>query len=246
AAGLVAADQVQDISAGLGVARDAIDSGAASDVLEALGVRIDLPPDGVARCIDEVGIGFCFAPAFHPALRHAGPPRRELGIATIFNFLGPLTNPAGATHQALGVADPNKIEMMVATLARLGSTHVLAFHGSDGLDELTLAGGSTVIEFRGGEITHWTLDPSELDLERASATEIAGGSAADNAATIRGVLAGEEGAARDVVALNAAAGLVAADQVQDISAGLGVARDAIDSGAASDVLDRLVKVSSAL
>ncbi len=217
-----------------------------ADVFEALGVRIDLSPDGVARCIEEGGIGFCFAPAFHPALRHAGPTRAELGIGTIFNVLGPLTNPAGATRQTLGVADETKMEMMVATLARLGSKRVIAFRGSDGLDELTLAGPSRVVELRNGRTSEWAVDPSDFGLEKATAEDLAGGDAADNAAMIRSVLAGNAGPARDVVVLNAAAGLLAADRVQDLATGLEMACEAIDSGAAADALDRLVKVSSSL
>ena len=217
-----------------------------ADVFEALGVRIDLPAEGVARCIEEAGMGFCFAPVFHPALRHAAPTRAELGIATIFNFVGPLANPAGATCQTLGVADDAKLEMMVATLARLGSKRVIAFRGSDGLDELTLAGPSRVVELKEGQTTEWTVDPSDLGLEPATAEDLAGGDAVDNAAAIRSVLAGNAGPARDVVVLNAAAGLLAADRVQDLSAGLEAARVAIDSGAAADSLERLVKVSSSL
>jgi anthranilate phosphoribosyltransferase len=215
-----------------------------ADVLEALGVRIDLPPDGVAVCIEEAGIGFCFAPVFHPAMRHAGAPRKELGVATIFNFLGPLTNPAGATRQALGVADPRMVELMVSTLGRLGSEHVVAFRGTDGLDELTITGPSEITELKDGDITRWTLDPAELGIERSSLDRLAGGTADENAETIKSVLDGEPGPRRDVVCLNAAAGLVAAGRADDMSRGLELAYDAIDSGSAAAALDRLVKVSS--
>jgi anthranilate phosphoribosyltransferase len=216
-----------------------------ADVLEALGVKVDLPPEGVAACIEAAGIGFCFAPVFHPAMRHAGVPRRELGVATIFNFLGPLTNPAGARRQALGVADPAMVERMVETLGRLGSERVLAFHGFDGLDELSTSGPSQVVELAGGAVTRWTIDPAELGIEPASIDALAGGDAAENAATIRDVLAGGAGPKRDIVVLNAAAGLVAAGLAGDMAAGLDHARAAIDGGSAAHALDRMVEVSSA-
>ncbi|HJR45911.1 MAG TPA: anthranilate phosphoribosyltransferase [Actinomycetota bacterium] len=215
-----------------------------ADVLEALGVKIDLPPEGVERCIEEAGIGFCFAPVFHPAMRHAGATRRELGVATIFNFLGPLTNPAGARRQALGVSDPAMLDKMVQALERLGSEHVVAFHGSDGLDELATSGPSRVLELVDGATTEWTLDPAELGLPPAGLADVAGGSAEDNAGYIRGVLAGESGPRRDIVVLNAAAGLLAAGRAKDVSEGLTVAAEAIDSGAAARALDLLVSSSN--
>jgi anthranilate phosphoribosyltransferase len=214
-----------------------------ADVLEALGVRIDLPPEGVAKCIGEAGMGFCFAPVFHPAMRHAGAPRRELGIPTVFNILGPLTNPAGATRQALGVSDPRLLEVMVATLARLGSVRVIAFHGHHGLDELTTSGPSEVVELRSGEIRRYLLDPAELGFEPAPDDRLRGGSAEANAATVEALLHGERGPRRDIVLLNAAAGLVAADLATDLSEGLERAAAAVDSGAAAKVLERLVEVS---
>lgn len=215
-----------------------------ADVLEALGVKIDLPPGAVATCLAEAGIGFCYAPMFHPAMRHAAAPRRELGVATIFNFLGPLTNPAGATRQALGVSDPSMIDVMVEALGRLGSNHVIAFHGYGGLDELATAGPSDVVEWKKGAVSRWTLDPSELGLETAPLDAIAGGSADQNAATIRTILAGDKGPRRDIVVLNAAAGLVAAGFASDISAGITAAAGAIDSGRARESLERLVAVSN--
>jgi anthranilate phosphoribosyltransferase len=215
-----------------------------ADVLEALGVKIDLQPEEVAACIEEAGIGFCFAPVFHPAMRHAGVPRRELGIATIFNFLGPLTNPAGATRQALGVADPRMVDIMVETLGRLGSVRVIAFHGAGGLDELSTAGPSYVVELDGGDIKRWTIDPADLDLAPAPIEALAGGSAGENAQQIRSVLAGEPGPKRDVVALNAAAGLMAAGRGADMESSLSLAQAAIDSGDAAKALDRLISVSS--
>jgi anthranilate phosphoribosyltransferase len=217
-----------------------------ADVLEALGVAIELPPMAVAACIERAGIGFCFAPVFHPAMRHAGTPRRELGVPTIFNFLGPLTNPAGATRQALGVADPRMIEKMVSTLGRLGSKRVLAFHGDQGLDELATSGPSEVVELRDGELHRWTIDPSELGLERADLDAISGGSADENAGHIRGVLKGDGGPRRDIVLLNAAAGLVAAGIADDMSSGLEQAAAAVDSGDATGTMELLVETSRAL
>ncbi|MGH2808459.1 MAG: anthranilate phosphoribosyltransferase [Actinomycetota bacterium] len=216
-----------------------------ADVLEALGVKIDLGPQEVASCIDQAGIGFCFAPMFHPAMRHAGATRRELGVPTIFNFLGPLTNPAGATRQALGVSDPNMLPKMVAALGRLGSRRVLAFHGDQGLDELSTSGPSRVVELDEGETREWTIDPAELGLERSPLEAIAGGEAAENAAAIREVFDGTPGPKRDVVLLNAAAGLVAAGRADDMKAALELADDSVDSGSAARALDALIRVSNA-
>ena len=217
-----------------------------ADVLEELGVVIDLPPPAVGDCIAEAGIGFCFAPLFHPATRHAIGPRRELGVATVFNFLGPLTNPAGARRQALGVSDRRMLEKMVEVLGRLGSEHVLAFHGDSGLDELATSGPSEIVELKAGEVTRYRLDPAELGLENAPLDSISGGTAEENAAHARSVLAGQEGPRRDVVVLNAAAGLVAAGIAGDFLAGLETATRTIDSGAAAEALDRLVETSNRL
>ncbi len=216
-----------------------------ADVLEALGVKIDLEPEAVERCIEEAGIGFCFAPIFHPAMRHAAAPRRELGVGTIFNFLGPLTNPAGARRQALGVSDPSMLDKMVSALERLGSEHVVAFHGHQGLDELSTSGPSRVVELVGGETREWVLDPRELGLPSAGLEDIAGGSAQENADLVRRLLSGEQGARRDIVVLNAAAGLLAAGRARDIEQGLTLAADAIDSGASERALDALVAASNA-
>jgi anthranilate phosphoribosyltransferase len=217
-----------------------------ADVLEALGVVIDLPPAGVARCIEEAGIGFCFAPLFHPAMRHAAGPRRELGVATIFNFLGPLTNPAGAATQALGVADVRMIDLMVEALGRLGSDHVVAFHGHGGLDELSLSGPSQVVELNRSQIRRWLVEPSELGLTTAGVDAIAGGTADENARAIRALLDGATGPRRDIVVLNAAAGLLAAGRAEDIASGTELASQSIDSGAASEALDKLVAVSASV
>jgi anthranilate phosphoribosyltransferase len=217
-----------------------------ADVLEALGVKIDLPPPGVEACIGRAGIGFCFAPVFHPAMRHAGTPRRELGVATVFNFLGPLSNPAGATRQALGVSDPRMLERMVEALARLGSVHVVAFHGDRGLDELSTSGPSRVVELKKGDVREWKIDPTELGLAHAPLEAVAGGSPQENALAIRSVLEGDAGARRDIVLLNAAAGLIASDRAEDLASGLSTAAEAIDSGAASQALDRLISVSTSV
>ena len=216
-----------------------------ADVLEALGVKIDLTPEEVAACIDRAGIGFCFAPMFHPAMRHAGATRRELGVATIFNFLGPLTNPAGATRQALGVSDPNMLPKMVAVLGRLGSRRVLGFHGDQGLDELSTSGPSRVVELNEGTTTEWTIDPADLGLAPAPLEAIAGGDAPENAQAIRDVLGGAPGPKRDVVVLNAAAGLIAGGRAGDMASALVMAADSIDSGAAARALDSLITASTA-
>lgn len=215
-----------------------------ADVLEALGVRIDLPPDAVAACIDAAGIGFCFAPLFHPAMRHSAAPRKELGVATIFNFLGPLTNPAGATRQALGVSDPRMLDLMVETLGRLGSHRVVAFHGAGGLDELSTSGPSRVVEFDDGEIRHWEIDPASLGFPPPPPDAIAGSDAETNAAMVQGLLDGEAGPRRDIVVLNAAAGLLAAGLVQDMKEGVDAAAESIDSGAAGRCLDAFISASS--
>jgi len=214
-----------------------------ADVLEALGVAITLGPAGVARCVAEAGIGFCFAPRYHPAMRHAGPPRRELGVPTAFNVLGPLSNPGRVTRYLIGVADARMAERMAGVLLANGAVRALIVHGGDGLDELTTTGPSTIVELDDGEVSTWTVDPTELGLARASSSDLAGGDAQRNAALVRRVLAGDPGPHRDIVALNAGAGLVAAGLVDDIAAGISAACGSIDSGAASAALDRMVEVS---
>ncbi|HEX2236456.1 MAG TPA: anthranilate phosphoribosyltransferase [Actinomycetota bacterium] len=216
-----------------------------ADVLEALDVRIDLPPEGVAACIERAGIGFCFAPLFHPAMRHAAAPRRELGIPTIFNFLGPLTNPAGVTRQALGVSDRRMLDVMVGALGRLGSERVVGFHGHEGLDELATSGPSEVVELRAGRIERWTLDPRSLGLRLAPLSDVAGGTADDNARAITAVLDGAGGPRRDITLLNAAAGLLAAGRAETMQEGLEEAAAAVDSGAARAALEALVHASQA-
>ena len=224
--------------------RAASSATGSADLLEALGVRIDCGPDEVARCVAEAGIGFCFAPRFHPAMRHAGPPRRELGIATAFNFLGPLANPAGVRRLMIGVADASMAERMVGVLAARGSEHVLVVHGDDGLDELTVSTTSQVIELRDGEVRDYAVDPKELGITPAPTEALVGGDPATNAALAQRVLAGDAGPHRDIVCLNAGAGLVVAGMADDLAHGLRAAEEAIDGGDAAAALDRLVAVSN--
>jgi len=214
-----------------------------ADVLEALGAKIDLSPEQVSRCIDEAGIGFMFAQAFHPAMKHAAGPRRELGVRTVFNILGPLTNPARAKAQLLGVARPELAPKMAAVLQRLGCQHALVVHGEDGLDELSLSGPSTVHEVRGGSIREYNVSPEELGLKRAPLEAVRGGTPEENASALRVVLGGEEGPLRDIVVLNAAAALVAADAAADLRQGVRKAQEAIDSGSAMERLERFIEVS---
>jgi len=216
-----------------------------ADVLEALGVVIDLPPAGVARCIDDVGIGFCFAQKFHPALRFAGPVRKEIGVPTTFNYLGPLANPAGVPRQSVGVADPAMAERIIGALAALGKTRALLYFGHDGLDELTTTTTSTVFELVDGEIRSFELDPTALGFARADAAHLAGGDAATNAAIVRSVLGGELGPIRDIVVLNAAAALVVADLASDMTAGVELGAEVIDDGRAAAVLDAFIVTSQA-
>ncbi len=214
-----------------------------ADLLEALGVAIALGPAGVARCVEEAGIGFCFAPRYHPAMRHAGPSRRDLGIPTAFNILGPLSNPARVRRYLIGVADERMAERMAGVLATNGAVRALIVHGGDGLDELTTTGTSTVVELRDGAVTTWSVDPQALGLARADREDLVGGDAQRNADLARAVLGGDAGPHRDIVTLNAGAGLVAAGLAEDLAAGMEAARRSIDSGAAGAALDRLVEVS---
>jgi anthranilate phosphoribosyltransferase len=224
--------------------RAASSATGSADVLEALGVVIDLGPVGVARCIDEVGIGFCFAPRFHPAMRFAIPVRRELGVATVFNFLGPLANPARAGLQVVGVSDRSMAEKMLGVLVANGSTRAMVVHGADGLDELSTTGPSTVLEAgTDGQVLLSTVDPAELGLAPASLDDLRGGDAATNAEVVRRVLAGHRGPHRDIAVLNAAAGLVVAGISPDLAQGVERAGAVIDEGAAQRVLDDLVRVS---
>jgi anthranilate phosphoribosyltransferase len=228
--------------------RAASSRAGSADVLEALGVAIELGPAGVARCVDEVGMGFCFAPRFHPAMRNVIPVRRELGVATVFNFLGPLANPARARHQVVGVGDPAMAQKMVGVLVANGARRAWVVHGADGLDELTTTGPSTVYEVDEAAdpvVRRLEIDARDLGIARRSLSDLAGGDAAANADAMRRVLLGEAGAHRDIVVLNAAAGLVVAGLADDLAEGAQRAAAAIDEGRAGDVLRRLVDVSQA-
>lgn len=213
-----------------------------ADLLEALGVRIDLEPAGVERCLSEVGIAFMFAPVFHPAMGHAGPVRRELRIPTVFNFLGPLTNPARPFAQVVGVSDPRMLPLMAEVLARRG-VRARLFRGQDGLDELSTTGPSIVHDVRNGTVRVGTLDPRDLGLSAASLDDLRGGDAEASAAITRSVLRGDPGPHLEVVLLNAAAALEVAGRAETLEAGLELAASAIDSGAAADVLERWVAAS---
>jgi anthranilate phosphoribosyltransferase len=213
-----------------------------ADVLEQLGVKIDLDPDGVARCIEEGGIGFMFAPVFHPSFRFAGVPRKELGLRTVFNVLGPLCNPAGAKYQALGVADGSMAGKMADVLMRLGVERAIVFHAGDGMDELSVSGPSSVIEID-GERKEYQLDPRELGLAAAPVESMRGGGPEENALIAREVLQGAKGPRRDVVLLNSSAALRAAGIAGTWKEGLGLAAEALDSGRAGQVLERWAKIS---
>jgi anthranilate phosphoribosyltransferase len=214
-----------------------------ADVLEALGVAIDVGPESVARCVEQAGMGFCFAPRFHAALRHAGPTRRELGVPTVFNFLGPMANPARARRQVLGVSDPAMAEKVVGVLEANGTVHALVVYGHDGLDELTLTTTSTVLELRDGGVRTYVVDPVALGLEPVDGAALKGDDAITNAELTRRVLDGERGPHREFALLNAAAGIVAAGRAEDLVEGLAAAAAAVDDGRAADVLVRLAEVS---
>lgn len=214
-----------------------------ADVLERLGVVIDLGATGVARCIEETGIGFCFAQKFHPAMRFAGPVRAQIGVPTTFNFLGPLANPARVKRQVVGVGDPAMAERVAATLLELGSHHAMVFFGHDGLDELTTSDTSTALVVRGGTVERHPIEPLDFGLSRASAEDLRGGDATRNAAILRSVLSGESGPKRDVVLLNAAAALQVAGVVDSWDAGIALAASVIDDGRAIATLDRWITVS---
>jgi len=214
-----------------------------ADVLEALGVDITLDADGVRRCIEVAGMGFCFAPTFHPAMRHAGPARRELAVRTVFNVLGPLANPGRVKKQALGVGAPSLAPLMIRVLKDLGHERALVFYGEDGLDELTTTGPSRVFQLRNGKVDDFELDPKDLGLARARPDDLKGGTPPENAALLRQVLNGDIGPRRDVVLLNAAAAVLAAGRAEDWPQAMEVGRESLDSGRAAQVLTRLVETS---
>jgi anthranilate phosphoribosyltransferase len=215
-----------------------------ADVLAELGVKVDLSADQVSRCVDEVGIAFMFAPVFHPSMKFATAPRREIAIRTVFNILGPLTNPAHPQFQVLGVSDPRLLENMARALSRLGATHALVVHGRDGLDELSISGGTEVCELRDGWTTRYEIVPEDVGLSAAPIEAVLGGDATENAKILLSVLEGEVGPRRDIVLFNAGAALYAANRAKDVREGIGMAAESIDSGAARSVLTRLVEVTN--
>lgn len=220
--------------------RSATGLSGSADMLEALGARIDLTPSAVATCIEELSFGFMFAPAHHQATRYVVPVRRELAVRTVFNFLGPLTNPAGATKQLIGVSDPSYLEKIAGALARLGTEHALVVSSEDGLDELSIGAPTAVVEVRGGELERYSVSPHELGLVPGEECEVPGGDPSANAETARRILAGERGAAREIAVLNAGAAIYAADRVGTLEQGVRAAEEAIDSGAAAALLDRFI------
>ena len=237
-------------SAGAGVAKHgnrAVSSASGSaDVLEALGFQLEQPPERIAQSIDELGFGFMFARAHHPAMRHAAPVRQELGTRTVFNILGPLANPAGARDGVFGVYAPELARTYAEALAGLGARRALVVHGAGGVDELTPSGASLVVEVRDGRISEWQLDPVTVGLGPSDPAELRGGDAAENAAAIRRVLDGERGGRRDAVVLNAGAALVTAGVSETLHDGVAAASAAIDGGAAGVALVRLVEFSNAV
>ena len=242
AAALVAA------AAGAGVAKHgnrAVSSASGSaDVLEALGFELEQPPERIERSIDELGFGCLFAPSHHPAMRHAGPVRRELATRTVFNVLGPLTNPAGARAQVVGVYAPELVPTIAAVLARLGATRAFVVHGAGGIDELSPAGPNLVCEVKGGRVRRREIDPREFGVPRCRPGDLAGGSPEENAATIREIFAGAKGPKRESVLLNAAGAIAAGGHARDLGQGYALAAEAVDSGAAGERLEALIAFST--
>jgi anthranilate phosphoribosyltransferase len=236
------------IAAGAGCAvakhgnRSSTSRSGSADMLEALGVEIALEPEQVGEAIRQTGFGFMFAPAHHAAMKHVVPVRRELAVRTIFNFLGPLTNPAGATRQLLGVSDRRYQETIAEALAGLDCEHALVVTADDGLDEISICGPTRIIEVTGGGTSEWFAEPGDFGIEEVGIEAIAGGEPADNAATARAILAGESGPAADIAVLNAGAAIYVGGGAAEMSSGVAAARDAIDSGAAAEVLRRLVEM----
>jgi anthranilate phosphoribosyltransferase len=241
AAALVAA------AAGAGVAKHgnrAVSSASGSaDVLEALGFNLELPPERIARSIDELGFGFLFAPTHHPAMRHAAPVRRELAARTVFNVLGPLTNPAGVRAQVVGVYSPLLVPVIADVLSKLGARRAFVVHGAGGIDELSPAGPNLVCEVADGEVRLREIDPLDLGVERCDPDELRGGSAEENARKIREVFAGGNGGRRSAIVLNAAGAIAAGGHADDLKEGVAIAREALDSGAAAVRLDQLIEFS---
>jgi anthranilate phosphoribosyltransferase len=215
-----------------------------ADVLEALGVNVEAPPAVAMRCLDDAGIAFLFAQTFHPAMKHAAPTRRSLGIRTAFNLLGPLTNPAGATRQLVGVPQPELTELVARSLSLLGSERAWVVHGADGIDEISTTGYTKISECRDGAVNTFYLHPADVGLAKAAPELLKGGDAAQNAGVVRSVFAGATGAARDVVLLNAGASLLIAGRVGTVPEGIAMAAGAIDQGRAAATLERLVHASN--
>jgi len=243
AAALVAA------AAGAGVAkhgnRSVSSASGSADVLEQLGFRLDLEPARIAESIDELGFGFMFAPTHHPAMKHAGPVRRELAARTVFNVLGPLTNPAGARAQVMGVYSPELVPVIADVLAQLGARRAFVVHGAGGIDELSPAGPNLVCEVVDGDVRRREIDPLELGIDRCDPAELRGGTPAENAQRIREVFDGSNGGRRSAILLNAAGAIAAGGHAKDLKEGIGLAREAVDSGAAAERLDALVAFSRA-
>ncbi len=217
-----------------------------ADVLEALRVRIDLTADQVAKCIEQTGIGFLFAPNFHPAMKYAAAPRREIGIRTVFNILGPLTNPANVGAQVLGVADASLIEKLAMALTHLGCRHALVVHGEDGLDEITLTGKTFVCQVKDGKLTSYTVTPEDLGLPHTDRETLKGGTPQENAALTQSIFAGLRGPQRDIVLANAAAALVVGDKAQTLREGVSMAAEVVDSGRALLKLKELVEFTQSV
>jgi len=237
------------IAAGAGCAvakhgnRSATSLSGSADLLEALGARIDLTPEGVARCIEETGFGFMFAPAHHQATRFVIPVRRELAVKTIFNLLGPLTNPAGAQRQLIGVSDPSFLETIAGALAQLGVDRALVVAGEDGLDEVSISAATRVVEVNGAELSHYTLTPGDVGLELAAEGGYDGGTPEENATVTRAILAGELGVRTDLALINAGAAIYAAGVAQTLADGVQAARAAIEDGSAERALERYLQAS---
>jgi len=225
--------------------RSASSKCGSADILEAMGVKIDLPPEKVKASIEEVGIGFIFAPNFHPAMKYAAPSRKEIGIRTIFNILGPLTNPAGAKYQLLGVFSEELTELMSLVLQNLGSTEVMVVHGMDGLDEITVTNRTKISHLKNGNIKSYFIEPKDIRMNRYAKDELIGGTVNDNIKITNDVLKGvETGAKRDIVLLNTAAALVVGQAAKDINDGIARAKEAIESGAAFKKLEELIKFTN--
>lgn len=237
-------------AAGAGVAKHgnrAVSSASGSaDVLEALGFQLEQPPERIAQSIDELGFGFMFAPAHHPAMRHAAPVRRELAARTVFNVLGPLTNPAGARAQVIGVYSPTLVRTLAEVLVQLGARHAFVVHGAHGIDELSPAGPNDVCEVVDGEVRERVIDPIDLGIQRCDPAELRGGAPDENAQAIREVFAGADGGRRDAILLNAAGAIAASGHAEDLREGLELARHAIDSGTAAERVDELARFTHAV